>query len=447
MRGRAASITSWSWVIAVLIAGCGGGGGGAGSPAPNPPVQAGTPTIQVLPASYDFGAVTANNAPAPLEVTIRNTGTAALRVTSIALRAPVDPSFTLRLNSGSKPCASPAPTVAAGDSCTFQIAFQAAASGSYSGNLDVASDDRNTPLVALAVAGTSTPIASPLTVRINQLDTACPNNEVNVYVSVTDQGGYPLTNLLPTDFSVAQNGMNRPIIASSYVETVYRDIAIAAVMDHSGSLTDQTVAFNDMLAGFSNLFGGMRANDVGEIVKFDSEVEVVLPFTFDKAALMAAVSAPFDRGRYTRLYDATYQAIDDAAIRTAYRRAVIVATDGADEGPTPGVPYSTHSLSDVISNAVAKKVPIFTIGIGTSINSTVLQQMASSTGGLYYQANTSQNLATIYQQLTSILYEKQNTLKFDQLPLGTGISSNLTIGVTSGGATGTSPQTPIVSCN
>ncbi len=33
--------------------------------------------------------------------------------------------------------------------------------------------------------------------------------------------------------------------------------------------------------------------------------------------------------------------------------------------------------------------------------------MAAETGGLYYQANTSQNLATIYQQLASLLYGNQ----------------------------------------
>jgi hypothetical protein len=217
-------------------------------------------------------------------------------------------------------------------------------------------------------------------------------------------------------------------------------------MDHSGSLTDQTVAFNDMLSGFSNLFGSLRTNDIGEIVKFDSELEVVVPFTADKTALVAAVSAAFDKGRFTRLYDATYQAIDDAGARTTYRRAVVVATDGADEGPTPGVQFSTRNLNDVINNAVAKKVPIFTIGIGTSINSTVLQQMASATGGVYYQANTSQNLATIYQQLTSILYQKQYTLKFDQLALGAGTASSVTVGVTSGGVTGNATA-PVVSCN
>ena len=65
-------------------------------------------------------------------------------------------------------------------------------------------------------------------------------------------------------------------------------------MDYSGSLTDQTVAFADMRNGFSNLIGNLRASDIGEILKFDNrEVEVVQPFTPDKAALLAAIVRSF----------------------------------------------------------------------------------------------------------------------------------------------------------
>jgi hypothetical protein len=48
---------------------------------------AGTPSIQVFPGSYDFGKVTTANTPAPLEITIINSGTAALKVSAISLAA------------------------------------------------------------------------------------------------------------------------------------------------------------------------------------------------------------------------------------------------------------------------------------------------------------------------------------------------------------------------
>lgn len=431
--------------VIFAVAGCGSGGGDSGGPPP-PPAPAGTAAIQVLPATYDFGNVTTGNTPAPLEVTIRNTGSAALQVSAISFRAPADPGFTSTLNGGSRPCGSGSPTIAVGDSCTFQVQFQPASTGSFATTLQISSNAPGSPLTALAIAGTSQPLMI-LSARINQLDTACPTNEVTSYVSVTDQGGYPVLGLLASNFLVTEGTTNLPVTSSTYIEALYKPIAIAAVMDHSGSLTDQPLAFADMKNGFSSLFNNIRPNDIGEIVKFDSEIEVVQPFTPDKAALLAAISASFDRGRFTRLYDAVYQAVDDTAMNANYRRAVIVATDGTDEGPTAGVPYSTRSLTDVMNNAISKKVAIFTVGIGASINRAVLEQMAASTGGLFYEAPTSQNLATVYQQLSSILYEKQYALKFNQLVMGTvGSPSNLTIRADTLGITGTAATT-IASCN
>ncbi len=352
----------------IAVTGCGSGGDGdseRSNPAPAPP--AGMPAIQVLPATYDFGKVTASNSPAPLEVTIQNNGTAALQVSTISFGVPSDPSFTLGLNGGSKPCGPGSPTLAAADSCTFQVGFQPAGTGSFAANVRISSNDRSFPLVGLPIAGTSEPVAT-LSVRINQLETACPLNETTAYVSVTDQGGFPVPGLQSSNFSVTEGNVGLPITSAVAIDVVYKRIAIAAAMDYSGSLTDQAVAFADMKNGFSSLFSSLRANDIGEIVKFASEIEVVQPFTSDKAALLAAISAPFGGGN-TRLYDAVFQAVDDTAIANVdYRRAVIVGTDGKDEGPTPGVVFSNHSLTEVINNAKNKKVPIFTIGLGASIN-------------------------------------------------------------------------------
>ena len=430
--------------IVIAVAGCGGGGGDSG---PTPAAPTGSPSIQVLPATYDFGKVTSSNSPAPLEVTVRNGGTAPLRVSTISFGASSNPSFTLNFNGGSKPCASAAPTLGVADSCTFQVRFQPTASGSFSANVQITSDDRNQPSTGISLAGTSEAVSAVL-VRINQLETACPTNEATAYVSVTDQGGYPLAGLQASNFSVTEGGVGLTVTSSTPVDVVYKPIAIAAVMDYSGSLTDQTVAFADMKNGFSNLFSNLRPTDIGEVLKFDNEIEVVQPFTSDKAALLAAISAPFDKGRATKLYDAVFLAVDDTAVNANHRRAVIVATDGREEGPTPGVPFSTHSLTEVINTAVSKKVPIFTIGLGSMIDRSVLQQMATATGGLFYEANTSQNLANIYQQLSSVLYEKQYTLTFNQLVRGTvGSPSNLAIAANFLGITGTSPTTTINSCN
>jgi Ca-activated chloride channel family protein len=393
---------------------------------------------QVLPATYDFGKVTSGNVPAPLEVTLANAGNAPLLVSSIALGAGTSQGYSLRLAGGSKPCGSATATIAAGDLCTVEIAFEPSSTGTHTASLRIVSNDRNAPSTTVPIVGASEPVAA-LTVRINQIQSACPTNEVTAYVSVTDQGGYPVTGLLSPNFTVTQASTARPLLSLAYVEQAYKPIATAAALDFSNSLTSQSTAFGDMKDAFSGYFGAKRADDIGEVVKFGSEVEVTQPFTSDGARLLAAIAAPFDKGGSTKMYDAVFQAVEDTGPQSNFRKAVVVATDGTDNA-------STRTLADVTSNALSRNVPVFAIGIGASINRTALEQLATGTGGLYYEANTSQNLATIYRQISSILYEKQYILKFDQLANGPGVASNVTVGVTSG-SLGGSATAPIVSCN
>ena len=353
MKQRSSIVTTLLVAFAIALAGCSSGGGGSAPStpsAPNPPntpappaPPAVSPTIQVLPATFDFGKVTSNNAPAPLEITIRNTGTAALRVSSISLFAPSSGPYALSLNGGSKPCGSGTPTIAASDSCTVQVTFQPSTAATFTSTVQISSDAQASPVVSIPISGTSEMLTS-LTLRINQIENpTCPNPAV-AYVSVIDQGGFPLLGLQAAQFAAAQQpsttppSQPRPIISVDPVDFgTYRNVAISALLDHSKSLTDQPIAFADMKAGFSNLLGGLKPNDIAELMKFATEFEVVVPFTTDSAALRAGIELPFNKGTGTRLFDTVYQAVENISTKTAYRRAVIVATDGVDELP-PSAP-------------------------------------------------------------------------------------------------------------
>ena len=412
--------------------------------------------MQVLPASFDFGTVTTGDAPAPLEVTIRNTGTDQLRVSSIGLTAASSPAFTLSLTAGTQPCASTTPTVAPGGSCTFRVTFRPTGTGTSAANVQIASNDPTSPAFGLPISGTSEAV-NALTVRINQVTTSCPSDAATAYVSVTDQGGFPLPGLGTGNFTLTEGAPPSAnlLLNASQVSAAYRPLAIAAVVDNSASITDQPVTFADVKKGFESLFNGLRANDVGELVRFGSEFEITVAFPSpvntnnptNKAALVTGLGAPWSKPANTLLYDSVFKAIDDAALQAGYRRAVIVATDGVDEGVTPGDRLSVQTLAGVIANAVAKGVPVFTIGIGGPVNTTVLQEIVAQTGGVFYRANTSQNLATIYQQLSSLLFEDQYVLSFNQLARGATTVSPLAVGVVSPtGITGSAAGS-IASCN
>ena len=50
-------------------------------------------------------------------------------------------------------------------------------------------------------------------------------------------------------------------------------------------------------------------------------------------------------------------------------------------------------------------VPVFAVGLGQNLKPDILRQMADDTGGYFYESKTSDNLRTIYQQLSDVLFE------------------------------------------
>jgi len=409
----------------IAFLGCSGGGSSSSSGNNSST----SPSIQVLPSAYDFGSVTPDNSPAPLEVEIINNGSAELIVSDIALSDLLN--FDLDLSGGSDPCGTPILTIAEENSCTLEIAFTPQSFDSVSTTLNISSNDPNTPIFSVPISGSQEEVLE-LNVTINQVQTegTCPGATITAYVSVLDQGGYPVAGLLAANFTITE-GANPPIDPDpddvSFVEEVDSSISVALVMDYSGSITDIQDAVDDMEESAASFIGQLGANDEGEIVKFDSEFEVVQDWTSDKDLLTAAIYAQWDKGRDTVLFDATWKAIDDTALRQKDRKAVIVITDALMD-------ISIKDLDDVIDHANDNNVPIFTVGLG-ELDISILQQMADDTGGQFYEAITSDNLKTIYDQVAEVLFEDQYILTYVS-GLGDGTTGDLTIQATSGAIEG-----------
>jgi hypothetical protein len=114
----------------------------------------GTPGAQVSPTSLSFGSEPQGSATAAEVVTLKNTGTASLVVSSITVTGADPADFSLKSACGT--------TVATGSSCTIAITFTPSAVGSRSASLSVADNTTGSPQsVSLSGTGTS-PVPSVL---------------------------------------------------------------------------------------------------------------------------------------------------------------------------------------------------------------------------------------------------------------------------------------------
>ena len=232
-------------------------------------------------------------------------------------------------------------------------------------------------------------VAAPagISVVINQIQTVCNTagaTSDKAYVTVVDQLGNPVTTLNDLLFTLTerQNSTDFPVNNFS-VDFTNENLSISIVMDYSQSMFDSGVVI-DMQDAVVEFINQLAANDEAEIIKFNETVSVVsVPqFTSDKDKLTIAIDSAFPPKSVSELYRATIKGIDDVAARPAMnRKAVIVITDGRNNSFFPNI-----TLDTVIADAIAKDVPIFTIGLGAGIDVADLTDLANRSGGIFYQS-------------------------------------------------------------
>jgi hypothetical protein len=117
--------------------------GQTASPAAVPPTPS---VVQLSPASLNFGSVTRRTTSAAQQVTVTNTGTAVLTITSIAIGGANPGDFAV----AAKTCGA---TLAPAASCTVDVTFTPQARGARSGTLAIADNAAGSPQTA-ALTGT-----------------------------------------------------------------------------------------------------------------------------------------------------------------------------------------------------------------------------------------------------------------------------------------------------
>jgi hypothetical protein len=189
--------------------------------------------ISVSPSSLTFGNQAIGNASASQPVTLRNTGNAALTISGITISGVSGNDFAQTNNCGS--------SVAAGASCTINVAFTPTASGSRSASISIA-DSISPQSVSLAgtgasAAGSVSLSASGLTFSSASIGVSSPAETVtvtNTGGSAVNISGVSITGSNASDF--AQNNTCAGSLASGSNCTIVLLFTPSAVGQRTATL-------------------------------------------------------------------------------------------------------------------------------------------------------------------------------------------------------------------
>jgi Ca-activated chloride channel family protein len=227
---------------------------------------------------------------------------------------------------------------------------------------------------------------------------------VTLSATVTGPNGRYISDLDAADFIVLEDGRKQDI---SFFERAKSPLAVSLLIDSSGSMSREMPMARHAASEF---VARLRPGDLAAIVDFDRRVQVLQPFTDDRAALERAIERMVARGT-TSMFNAIYIALRDhsalpkPAGDEIRRDVIVVLSDGDDTSS-----LVTHD--QLLDGAKRSPTVIYAIGLGIGDPRTrrgptppeyALRSLAYETGGRLFLPKNADALSGIYNDIADEL--------------------------------------------
>jgi len=146
---------------------------------------------------------------------------------------------------------------------------------------------------------------------------------VTIPVSVMDRDGRYVPNLQKEEFRIWEDGVEQEV---AFFQSVDKPFSVVLMLDTSPSTQFRLEDIQDAAISFVNQ---LRSDDRVMVVSFNSDIKILSEFTTDRNKLQRAIlRARTDDG--TSLYDAVDMVINRQLSRVSGRKAIVLFTDGVD---------------------------------------------------------------------------------------------------------------------
>ena len=189
---------------------------------------------------------------------------------------------------------------------------------------------------------------------------------VEVYATVTDAKGEPVTGLKREDFEIYENNQIQDV--STFAAGEF-PLTVALGIDRSWSMAGDKLRLAKQAS--QSFLRALKPDDRSMVVAINNDAEVVAPLTMDRFNQARTVEA-LDPWSTTALHDAIISTLDRLAPEPG-RQALVIFSDGTDR-------YSKASAAHVIERARRSNALIYLIAFGRE-RSPLLAELAVVTGG------------------------------------------------------------------
>ncbi|MHA2621021.1 MAG: FHA domain-containing protein [bacterium JZ-2024 1] len=231
-------------------------------------------------------------------------------------------------------------------------------------------------------------------IRIDQIDySGYP--EMRVYFTALNPLNLPLVGLTTENVLLKEDGIAVSAYRVSSADTIGEPLRVALLIDESGSMKQQG-AMDAVKAALTGFLEDLDPAAQVRLSAFGDRVHVISDWETPRAEAISRVNSLSASATRTLLFDGLADVMTVLKAEERGRRAIIVMTDGRDEG-------SKLTADDVARSAQDLGVPLFALGFGSSADMDTLERLARLSGGWAVRAQTPKDLASFYEFVQTYL--------------------------------------------
>jgi len=193
------------------------------------------------------------------------------------------------------------------------------------------------------------------------------------------------------DFQVTEDGV--ALSVDTFQEAV-DPVGIVFALDASGSMKKSADAVRRAARDFVL---AVRPEDRLAMITFADKPLFVHLMSANRQWSLDAIDK-YEANGGTALYDALYNSLLHVKEMVG-RRAVVVLTDGKDENNPGTAPGSEHTLAEILDLVKSVGAAIYPIGLGQKVERTVLEKLATESGGEAYFPSDVTTLSEDYHRV------------------------------------------------
>jgi len=276
------------------------------------------------------------------------------------------------------------------------------------------------PAVALLAVVLLLPAARPQPQEQKPADDVSPTiqvevNLVSLLASVRDKHGALINNLTKDDFTLTEDG--QPQTIKYFTKETDLPLTIGLLVDVSAS--QRNLIEIEREAAYQFFSQVLRKKDMAFLISFGEDAELLQDFTNSPRLLQAGLGGlrvnsgvqgihpgpvpTVGQPRGTVLYDAVYLAASDRMTHEVGRKALVLITDGMDEG-------SRLKIDEAIRAAQKSDCVIYSIyyvdqsayygrGYFGGVSDSALRKMSEETGGRVFRVERKHPLPDVFKEL------------------------------------------------